>query len=266
VSEYTPIKVTARSSIPSRWTSAQREVGELLLGCADIFAADHRQRPHRKFPTDGIRQPHILLNRGLGVDEAAAFLRAYRHGLVNVKPNGNFLIPNARACSLNLHLLSRNGDHLRVNTECLIHVGAYAELVLDYAFKSSLLIFDPFFNDDAMDLWGYAEPVRPGAAAWEGKVVLLVEAKARVKGGDSLSALLSSFEKLSEDPAVPVSRNHRRKWNELLLMVGEHGTLQLLLVADGARWWFEAQASGNSVVINRTSPDKQSQSLKNVSY
>jgi len=151
LTKYDRICLGPNSPWPESWTSVQRELNELLLGCAEVYASDLRVGPH---PKDAIRKPYLLYERGLGQDEAAAFLRARRHSLVEIKPDSNFRIPNARACSKNLHLLSRNDDHFRVNTEALIHVGAYAELILDRGWEPSMLVFDPFFSGAALDLWG----------------------------------------------------------------------------------------------------------------
>ena len=250
--EYLPIK--PGEPCPEWWIPAQRDVNDLLVGCAEVFASNCRATPNRQFPKDAVRRPVLLYNRGLGRDESTAFLRARQHGLVEVRPDSNFLIPNARECSKNLHLLSRNGDHFRVNNEALIHIGAYAELILDRGWKPSMLVFDPFFNKDALDLRGYAAPCEPKANWRDGRITFVAEAKARVQGPDSadtLSNLFSAFEQLQKDQTAHVEDRHRRKWNEVVRIVAEHGKVEMLLVADGVRWWYEARPTGTSVALHR---------------
>lgn len=238
---------------PRSWTPAQCQLNQLLAECAEAYASDLRGTPHPAYPRDAIRQPHLLYQPGLGQDEAVAFLRAQRHGLVEIKRDSNFLIPNARACSKNLHLLSRNDDHFRVNTEALIHVGAYAELILDRGWKPSMLVFDPFFSGAALDLWGYAKPAETGSRLRDGRITFVAEAKARLHGRDSLSALSSAFERLQRDHSVVVEDGHRRKWQELVDIVSKNGTVKMLLAADGVRWWYEVRPNGTSVSLHRIS-------------
>jgi hypothetical protein len=73
---------------------------------------------------------------------------------------------------------------------------------------------------------------------------LLVEAKARVDGSDSLTSLRTSFLTAATDPAhVIANGNHRRKWDHLCRVV-QNGPVDVLLVASGARWWFRAARDG----------------------
>lgn len=141
-----------------REKEAQAEVHGLLMRCAVAFAQECNRRPSPKFRRDRTRSAALRFGRGLGADESAAFLRALEAGLATVAPDGGFLVPTARACSPNLHLVGRNEDHVAVHTEVLIHVGAYAELVLDGGWEPERLAFDPFTRGAALDLWGFKGP------------------------------------------------------------------------------------------------------------
>ena len=66
-------------------------------------------------------------------------------------------MPSARACSPSLHLVGRNGDHVRLHTEVLVHVAVYGELVLDQGWNPACIAFDPFIGGAHLDLWGFAE-------------------------------------------------------------------------------------------------------------
>lgn len=228
-------------------TSAQAATDELLTACAEVFAAACRSAPSQKFPRDPARSPLLLYGRGLGVDEARGFVRALKHGLIVVAPDGGFQVPGARACSTNLHLVGRNEDRVALHTEVLIHITSYAELVLDHGWDESCLVFDPFVRGAALDLWGFA-----GAADgpwWEGDVILASEAKARVDGPDGLRSLLASLQELSSDPATRASNNHLAKWREIVTLTRDRD-ISLLLVADSARWWFRVSRQGESAVLS----------------
>lgn len=228
-------------------THAQAATDELLMACAEVFAAACRSWPSQKFPRDPVRSPSLLYGRGLGIDEASGFLRAMEHGLIVVAPDGGFQVPGARACSMNLHLVGRNEDHVALHTEVLIHITSYAELVLDHGWEESCLVFDPFVRGAALDLWGFA-----GAADgpwWEGEVTFASEAKARVDGRDGLRSLLASLLALSIDPATRASNNHLAKWREIVTLTRDRD-IDLLLVADGARWWYRVSRQGASAVLS----------------
>ncbi|MCW2881055.1 MAG: hypothetical protein JWQ95_5155 [Sphaerisporangium sp.] len=234
---------------PAWQTDEQRRLHTLLMDCAEAFAAGCRAVPSRKYrDIDLVRRPALLYGIGLGVDESRVFLRALDAGLVEVGPDGRFFVPGARACSANLHLVGRNGDHVKLHTEVLIHVGAYAELILDHSWAPDRLVFDPFFSGAALDLWGYAEP--PGAGdPQSGDIVFAAEAKTRQDGGDGLTALLRSLQLLAADPThQPPNKGHLPKWRELVRLTAHH-PIELLLVADGARWWFTAQPSGGTIEL-----------------
>jgi hypothetical protein len=186
---------------------------------------------------------------GVGADEASGFLRALDNGLVTLRPDGNFLVPGARACSPNLHLVGREGNGVKLHNEVLIHVAAYAELVVDHGWDPERIVFDPFFANDALDLWGFSSG--PSGESWrDGDIIFAAEAKARVKGGDGLQSLVKAFERLNTDPAAAVPAGQRRKWEELLRLTREH-PIQLLLVADGARWWYSAAQTERGLGLER---------------
>jgi hypothetical protein len=135
--------------------------------------------------------------------------------------------------------IASSTDHVAVHTEVLVHVGAYAELVLDYGWSQDCLAFDPFTRGAALDLWGFKKPVAPGESWWDGTITFVAEAKARVAGPDSLNGLAMAFERLQGDSNVTVHPGHRRKWEGLVTIVGHHGPVELLRVADSARWWYD---------------------------
>ena len=214
--DYTRCCVDPAASAPAWATDAEAKAHDLLVGCAIAFAERCRQRPNPKFPRDCARRAELRYGRGLGADEAAAFLRALRSDLATVAADGAFFVPG-RACSPNLHLVGRNEDHVAMHTEVLVHVGVYAELVLDYGWEPKCLAFDPFTRGAALDLWGFNDG--PDGDWWEGKIVFVAEAKARVSGKDSLTGLVSAFERLRGDPNAVVHPGHRRKWDELTTIV-----------------------------------------------
>lgn len=233
------------SDTPAIANPAVRRVLRLLLECADTFAETCRKHPDH--PSDATRTGRLLCAIGLGADEAAGFLRALDEGLITLRPDGNFKAPTARACSPNLHLVGREGEGVKLHNEVLIHVTAYAELVLDHGWDPSRLVFDPFFANDALDLWGFDAP--PAGGSWrDGSIVFAAEAKARVKGSDGLGALTHAFDTLGADPTAPVDKGHRRKWGELVRLTEDH-PVRLLLVADGARWWYSAFRDGDTLKL-----------------
>ncbi|MFE2094770.1 hypothetical protein [Streptomyces sp. NPDC059460] len=72
-----------------------------------------------------------------------------------------------------------------------------------------------------------------------GVPVLAMEAKARIDGTDGLLELLDSLLRLGADPQAAARGNHRRKYAALVDMAAR-GPMVLWLVADGARWVFDA--------------------------
>ena len=239
--DYSPLLV-GDVQLDLEWaTEAQARVHHLLIGCAAVFAETCNSTPNPKFSCDQIRRPALRYGRGLGTDEATTFLRALDAGLVTLEPDGAFFVPSARACSTNLHLVGRNEDHVAVHTEVLVHVGAYVELVLDHGWSPECIAFDPFIRGAALDLWGFAETPQSDRSWWEGSITFVAEAKARVGGSDSLTALAAAFERLERDGSATANPGHLRKWDELRSVVHQHGPVDLLLAADGARWWYAVE-------------------------
>ena len=238
--DYRPLLVDLAGSSPQWATDAQAVTHQLVADCAFVFASNCNIAPAEKFPRDAGRRPTLRYGRGLAADEAAGFLRAKDAGLVTVQPDGAFYVPAARACSTNLHLVGRNEDHVTIHTEVLIHVTAFAELVLDKGWDPECIVFDPFIRGAALDLWGFDAPRRSAENWWDGRIRFVAEAKARVMGADGLSALAAAFERLQRDPTAVTAPGHRRKWRELTTIVSQHGSIEVLLVADGARWWYDA--------------------------
>jgi hypothetical protein len=179
--------------------------------------------------------------RGLHPDDTASFLRAIDSGNVEVLPNGSFLIsscrrkPGGNRYSLFTANRWNNDFYISLNTENLIHFGAAAELHSAYGWPADQIEVEVGEFD---------------ARVWDGdRVVLLMEAKARVDGADSLAPLLRSFLKFSKQPEPPeATGNHSRKYVELLKQT-EGGMVLLWLVAAGARWAFKASRVEDRVVF-----------------
>ncbi len=204
---------------------------------AEGFAAECRTSgTHAK---DALRSGELAIgSRGLVDDECTSFLRAYDAGLVTVEPDGTFWLPRAGHCSTNLHLIGRSGDAVALHTEYLIQIGAYGELVLDLGWDPA----DLQFEMGEFDTLGLEE----------GRTVLAVEAKARIEGSDSLSALRASFMALQDNPDSDVTGNHRRKWDELVRLLQE-GPVEVALVAAGARWAYTAEATSTGARLTQVS-------------
>jgi hypothetical protein len=196
---------------PQRSDPAVAQVPDILMECADGFAERCRADPRHAH--DRERVGRLLCAIGIGHDEATGFLRALDTQLITLTRDGNFRVPGARACSPNLHVVGREGDGVKLHNEVLIHVTAYADLVLDHGWEPTRLVFDPFFASDALDLWGYADA--PSSDSWrDGDIVFAAEAKSRVDGADGLRSLLRAFERLNEDPSGRIPPGLRRKWEE----------------------------------------------------
>jgi len=233
---------------PILGSAAVDRLADVLQAEAAGFARNCREHPAHVL--DGDRAARLLCAAGIGRDEARGFTRALDHGLVELDGKGGFIVPGARACSPNLHLVGRETDHVKLHNEVLIHVAAYAELVLDHGWAQDRLVFDPFMNGAALDLWGYAE--KPNGPWNEGRIVFAAEAKSRVKGGDGLNALVRAFETLEADPDARVGAGHLRKWNELAALTkATTGSIELLLVANEARWWFDARWVDDGLQLTR---------------
>ena len=149
-------------------------------------------------------------------------------------------MPGERSGKYTLHLIGRNGPGVAVHMEYLIHIGAYAELVLDHGWARGALEFER----GEFDIVGLGT---------DDKESLLVEAKARAEGSDSLAALRDSLLAASADEAFHISvDNHRRKWEQLCRVVADK-PVDVLLVADSARWWFRAsRVDSGRVTLART--------------
>ncbi len=235
----------SRDDMPDVEDPAMARVLSLLLQCAEQFAKECREEPRHE--RDLTRSGRLLCAVGIGTDEASGFLRALDSELVTLRPNGNFLVQGARACSANLHLVGREGDGVKLHTEVLVHATAYAELVIDHGWHPQRLVFDPFFANDALDLWGFA--TEPSGESWrDGDIVFAAEAKARVKGRDGLQSLLKAFEQLNANPCAAVPPGQRRKWEEALRLTVDH-PVQLLLLADGARCWYSAGRTNGALEL-----------------
>lgn len=117
----------------------------------------------------------------------------------------------------------------------------YEELVLDRGWDPQAIVFDPFFGNDALDLWGFDAPPRLDMSWRDGRITFAAEAKSRIAGGDGLQSLRRAFDRLVGDPDATVSSGHRRKWDELVRLA-DQSPIDVLLVADNARWWFVAES------------------------
>ncbi|EKD37399.1 MAG: hypothetical protein ACD_75C01143G0003 [uncultured bacterium] len=188
----------------------------------------------------GTRDVELRLGlRGLLQDEAQSFIAALDHGQIDVDDAG-YVSPkfcNPKPGGGRYSLFSANtytGDpYISLNTEYLIHIGAAAELVRVHGWSSQEVLIEVGEFD--------------AACVADGRTVLVMEAKARVSGADSLSSLLRSFIKygLESKPPLPTN-NHSRKYVELLRLT-ESGSVILSLVAARARWTLTAIRSGNRV-------------------
>lgn len=216
-------------------TTPTDEVKHLLEHWAEGFASTCRRTPTH--PQDADRAAVLALGRrGVEEDEAAAFLRTWRAGLVDISTDGTFTVPKTRMCPPALHLIGRGGDGVALHTEYLIHLGVLAELVADRGWA----LADLAFEQGEWDVLGLDDD----------RVSLVVEAKARAHppASDSLESLRGSFLARSDDPGVSIPANHDRKW-WALADYAQHGPVQVLLLASGARWWFRARSHGGRLVV-----------------
>lgn len=197
--------------------AAINRLRELLIACANGFAAERAD-----VTSAAVRWPR----RGLHPDEAAAFLRAVdtQHAIVDAA--GYVTLPRVRPKTPpgRYALLSRSGDGVSINLEYLIQIGGVTEMLLDLGWPVEAIDFERG-EYDALGL----DPA--------GRVVLAMEAKARVDGPDSLTTLLREWIELTD--AAPPATNAGRKYRELQRLC-EAGPVTLWLVAAGARWSFTA--------------------------
>ena len=180
-----------------------------------------------------------LGSRGLLLDETHSFLAAIDGGYIDVDEAG-FVTPNfcrSKAGGVRYSLFSANtnsGDpYVSLNTEYLIQFGAAAELVAKGNWSQSDVLFEVGQFDAECEAGG--------------RIVLAMEAKARVEGPDSLSNLLSSFIRFAVADVPPNPKdNHSRKYVELLRLT-KAGPVILLLVASGVRWALNAVSVGQKI-------------------
>jgi hypothetical protein len=169
-----------------------------------------------------------LGRRGLVADEAAVFLRGLDAGLLQLDEVGGVRV---RGCRPKLgggrySLFTANtcvGDlHVSINLEYLIQLGAVCELLTFHGWPGS---------DVEVEVGEYDALAHDGE-----RVVLAMEAKARIDGPDSLSALWHSFLDFAAAGSPPDAvSNHSRKYVELLRLT-ESGPVVVWLVAAQARW------------------------------
>lgn len=123
-----------------------------------------------------------------------------------------------------------------MNLEYIIQIGATAELVLDHGWPAAQVGFE----QGEFDAVTY-DP--------EGRIVLVMEAKARTTGPDSLDKLVRAWIQFKGDPTADLNNNAGRKWRELArLCLG--GPVTVWLVADGARWTLTANTGGDCAVAS----------------
>lgn len=179
--------------------------------------------------------------RGVLHDEAASFLRALDSGFVTVDGAGFFVVPTVRAKTPagRYALLSKSGAGVSINLEYLIQVGATAELVLDHGWSPNAIDFERG-EFDAL------------ALGEDGRALLVMEAKARVTGPDSVEKLLTSWMSMADDPGPDLNNNAGRKYRDLQKRL-ESGPVVVWLVAAGARWTLVAELSDGSVYLTPVS-------------
>lgn len=171
----------------------------------------------------------MMLRRGLGPDESASFLRAVSAGIAEVDEAGYVTLPSVRQKTPigRYALFSKTRSGISVNLEYIIQIGATAELVLDHGWPAAQVGFE----QGEFDAVTY-DP--------EGRIVLVMEAKARTTGPDSLDKLVRAWIQFMGHPDADLNNNAGRKWRELTrLCLG--GPLTVWLVADKARWTLTAR-------------------------
>ena len=186
--------------------------------------------------------------RGLGDDEATSFLRGVDAGQLTVDDAG-YVVP---LCVLpkkrpqRYALCCKSGDGVTVNLEYLIQLGVVAELHRDRGWpveqlRVELGEFDGSIVDE------------------QGAPVMVMEAKCRRSvGQDTLAQLLSKwlgFAAAGEPPTRGRGRNAEHKYLDLLRITEHRPTVDVLLVADGARWWLTAERlDGHRLRFEETAP------------
>jgi hypothetical protein len=160
-------------------------------------------------------------------DEAASFLRAVAEGFAQVDAAGYVTLPEVRPKlpEGRYALLSKSGSGVSINLEYVVQIGATAELVLDHEWPPQCIDFERGEFD--------------ALASAEGRVVLAMEAKARMTGPDSLEKLVRSWLTALSDPSTDMKNNAGRKLRELQRLC-DAGPVTVWLVAEGARWTMQA--------------------------
>lgn len=149
--------------------------------------------------------------------------------------SAGFVVPQAlrrKTSGGRYALFSRNGSGVTVNLEYLIQMAAAAELLVDHGVTGADICFEQGEFDAVVESGGVP--------------ILAMEAKARIEGSDGLLELLDSLLRLGADTQAMAKNNHRRKYAALLEMAAE-GPVGLWLVADGARWAFDARGQARAL-------------------
>ncbi len=183
----------------------------------------------------------LVPRRGLQHDESASFLRAVAEGIAEIDDAGSVTLPTVRqkAPVGRYALFSKSGIGVSVNLEYIIQIGATAELILDHGWPPDRVGFE----QGEFDAVAYGDLAR---------VVLAMEAKARVTGPDSLEKLIRSWMRFEADPTVDLNSNAGRKWRELALLT-RGGPVTVWLVADGARWTLTATTGEQGLSLSPAS-------------
>ncbi|MEU8755315.1 hypothetical protein AB0C88_33045 [Streptomyces chartreusis] len=208
-----------------RYPDAVGRLGALLQAWAVGFAGVRSD----------VHSPRLAVSRrGLRADEAAGFLAALDARVLHVDSAG-FVVPQAfrsKASGGRYALFSRNGSGVALNLEYLIQMAAAAELLVAHGVAGTDICFEEGEFDAVVEDGGVP--------------VLAMEAKARVQGADGLLELLNSLLRLGVNPQASVKDNHRRKYASLVDMTAQ-GPVVLWLVADGARWAFDASMAARTL-------------------
>lgn len=210
-----------------RCPGAVERLGALLQAWAVGFAA---VRP------DVLSPGLAASRRGLRADEAAGFLSALDARVLHVDSAG-FVVPQAfrrKNSGGRYALFSRSGSGAAVNLEYLIQMAAAAELLMDHGVAGTDISFEQGEFDAVVEHGGVP--------------VLAMEAKARIEGADGLLALLNSLLRPETNARTRANSNHRRKYAALLDMA-VRGPVTLWLVADGARWAFQASVAAGTLQL-----------------
>lgn len=167
--------------------------------------------------------------RGLHPDEAAGFLAALDRAEITVDPAGyvNLAQVRPKTPAGRYALFSRSGPGVAINLEYLIQIGTACELVREWGWPADAVNFER----GEFDAFGH-EPDSD-------RIVLAVEAKARMTGADSLAKLLRAWVLTAIARSVPAADNAGRKYAQLQALCAA-GPVLVWLVAAGRRWAFRA--------------------------